>query len=250
MTKSSPRLVTVSAVCATWVPVALASQPQIDIEWVRASQGRNVVQVPNDASGSRFSLDALTGSGPVDTPRVQVSWRSGDKQEWRLLAAPLSLLGSSVSVVPIDFQGRRFLAGPISARYQFDSWRATWRYRWIDREDLVVKVGATAKIRDASIRLKSGVLEASKDNTGFVPLLHVALERPLSAQWRLEADVDALAGGPGYAVDAGVRLARNVSSGWSIHAGARYLDGGADNDEVYAFADFTSVTLGVTWRSR
>lgn len=250
MTKSSSRLVTVSAVCATWVPVALASQPQIDIEWVRASQGRNVVQVPNDASGSRFSLDALTGSGPVDTPRVQVSWRSGDKQEWRLLAAPLSLLGSSVSVVPIDFQGRRFLAGPISARYQFDSWRATWRYRWIDREDLVVKVGATAKIRDASIRLKSGVLEASKDNTGFVPLLHVALERPLSAQWRLEADVDALAGGPGYAVDAGVRLARNVSSGWSIHAGARYLDGGADNDEVYAFADFTSVTLGVTWRSR
>ncbi len=250
MTKSSPRLVTVSAVCATWVPVALASQPQIDIEWVRASQGRNVVQVPNDASGSRFSLDALTGSGPVDTPRVQVSWRSGDKQEWRLLAAPLSLSGSSVSVVPIDFQGRRFLAGTISARYQFDSWRATWRYRWIDREDLVVKVGATAKIRDASIRLKSGVLEASKDNTGFVPLLHVALERPLSAQWRLEADVDALAGGPGYAVDAGVRLARNVSSGWSIHAGARYLDGGADNDEVYAFADFTSVTLGVTWRSR
>jgi hypothetical protein len=250
MTKSSPRLVTVSAVCATWVPVSLASQPQIDIEWVRASQGRNLVQVPNDASGSRFSLDALTGSGPVDTPRVQVSWRSGDKQEWRLLAAPLSLLGSSVSVVPIDFQGRRFLAGPISARYQFDSWRATWRYRWIDREDLVVKVGATAKIRDASIRLTSGALEASKDNTGFVPLLHVALERPLSAQWRLEADVDALAGGPGYAVDAGVRLARNVSSGWSIHAGARYLDGGADNDEVYAFADFTSVTLGVTWRSR
>jgi hypothetical protein len=250
MTKSSSRLVTVSAVCATWVPFALASQPQIDIEWVRASQGRNLVQVPNDASGSRFSLDALMGSGPVDTPRVQVSWRSGDKQEWRLLAAPLSLLGSSVSVVPIDFQGRRFLAGPISARYQFDSWRATWRYRWIDREDLVVKVGATAKIRDASIRLKSGVLEASKDNTGFVPLLHVALERPLSAQWRLEADVDALAGGPGYAVDAGVRLARNVSSGWSIHAGARYLDGGADNDEVYAFADFTSVTLGVTWRSR
>jgi hypothetical protein len=250
MTKSSPRLVTVSAVCATWVPVSLASQPQIDIEWVRASQGRNLVQVPNDASGSRFSLDALTGSGPVDTPRVQVSWRSGDKQEWRLLAAPLSLSGSSVSVVPIDFQGRRFLAGPISARYQFDSWRATWRHRWIDREDLVVKVGATAKIRDASIRLKSGALEASKDNTGFVPLLHVALERPLSAQWRLEADVDALAGGPGYAVDAGVRLARNVSSGWSIHAGARYLDGGADNDEVYAFADFTSVTLGVTWRSR
>jgi len=250
MTKSGFPVLAVSTLCATSIPVALPSQPQVDIEWVRASQGRNLVQVPNDTSGSRFSLDALTGSGPVDAPRVQVSWRSGEKQEWRLLAAPLSLSGSQVSTAPIDFQGQRFAAGPIAARYQFNSWRATWRYRWIDREDLIVKIGATAKIRDASIRLKSGSLEASKDDTGFVPLLHLALERPLSAQWRLEADVDALAGGPGYAVDAGVRFARDFSSGWSVHAGARYLDGGADNDEVYAFADFTSVTLGVTWRSR
>lgn len=250
MTKLTIPVFAVSAVWATWAPVATPSQPQFDIEWVRASQGRNVVQVPNDASGSRFSLDALTGSGPVDTPRVQVSWRSGEKQEWRLLAAPLSLSGSSVSARSIDFQGQRFAAGPVSARYEFNSWRATWRYRWIDRNDLVVKIGATAKIRDASIRLKSGALEASKSNTGFVPLVHVAVERPLAAQWRLEADVDALAGGPGYAIDAGVRLARDLSADWSLHAGARYLDGGADNDEVYAFADFTSVTLGVTWRPR
>ena len=250
MTKSMVPVVALGALWTSSAPFALATQPEIDIEWVRASQGRNVVQVPNDATGSRFSLDALTGSGPVNAPRVQISWRSGEKQEWRLLAAPLSLSGGDVTATPIDFQGQRFAPGSVSVRYQFNSWRATWRYRWIDREDLVVKLGVTAKIRDASIRLKSGSREASKDNTGFVPLLHVAVERPLSAQWRLEADVDALAGGPGYAVDAGLRFARDLSAGWSVHAGARYLDGGADNDEVYAFADFTSVTLGVTWRPR
>lgn len=250
MTKSMVPVVALGALWTSSAPFALATQPEIDIEWVRASQGRNVVQVPNDATGSRFSLDALTGSGPANAPRIQISWRSGEKQEWRLLAAPLSLSGGDVTATPIDFQGQRFAPGSVSARYQFNSWRATWRYRWIDREDLVVKLGVTAKIRDASIRLKSGSREASKDNTGFVPLLHVAVERPLSAQWRLEADVDALAGGPGYAVDAGLRFARDLSAGWSVHAGARYLDGGADNDEVYAFADFTSVTLGVTWRPR
>lgn len=244
------RSLAVGLVATMTLAVSEAAQPQLDVEWARASQGRNIVQVPNDASGSRFSLDALTGSGPADAPRIQFSWRRGEKQEWRLLAAPLTLSGTDVSADAINFQGQRFAAGPVSARYQFNSWRATWRYRWVDRHDLVIKVGATAKIRDASIRLKAGGVEARKDNTGFVPLLHLALERPLTSNWRLKADVDALAGGPGYAVDAGLRLARELSSNWSVHAGVRYLDGGADNDEVYTFADFTSVTLGVSWHPR
>lgn len=105
-----------------------------------------------------------------------------------------------------------FAPGTVAADYRFDSWRATWRWRWIDREDLKVKVGVTAKIRDASIQLRQGGVSARKENTGFVPLLHGAFERRLA---------------PGWA-----------------------LDGGADNDEVYAFASFTRVTLGVRWRPR
>jgi hypothetical protein len=95
MTASSPRFLAAIAVIAMGSPVVFASDLQVDLEWVRASQGRNVVQVPNDANGTRFSLDALTGSGTANAPRLQLSWRSGEKQEWRLLAAPLSL---SVSV--------------------------------------------------------------------------------------------------------------------------------------------------------
>jgi hypothetical protein len=138
----------------------------------------------------------------------------------------------------------------VAADYRFDSWRATWRWRWIDREDLKVKVGATAKIRDASVRLRQGGVSARRDNTGFVPLLHGAFERRLAPGWALEGDIDALAGGPGYAVDVGMRVSRDLSRDWQATAGARWLDGGADNDEVYAFASFTSVTLGVRWRPR
>ena len=90
-------------------------------------------------------------------------------------------------------EGALFAPGTVAADYRFDSWRATWRWRWIDREDLKVKVGVTAKIRDASIQLRQGGVSARKDNTGFVPLLHGAFERRLAPGWALEGDIDALA---------------------------------------------------------
>lgn len=222
----------------------------VQLESIWAWQGRNDVEVPNDGSASRFALDELTGRGPFVTPRLELAGSLRDRHEWRILLAPLAVTDSGVAATPIDFQGRRFAAGPIAARYQFDSWRVTWRYRWIEREDLQVRIGFTAKIRDASIRLRQGALIAVKDNTGFVPLLHASFERPLGSAWTLEGDVDALAGGPGYAVDGGLRAVRRWSDEWSGVVSVRYLDGGADNDEVYAFARFTSATVGVRWTPR
>jgi len=239
-----------AVVLSAGVPAAQASGMQVDLEGVAAWQGRNVVQSPNDATATRFSLKTLTGSGPAWTGRLQASGRIKDRHEWRVLVAPLSVSGTGASAVPIRFEGAVFAPGQVNADYRFDSWRATWRWRWIDREDLVVKVGATAKVRDASIRLSQGTVSARKENTGFVPLLHGAFERRIRDRWALEGDIDALAGGPGYAVDAGLRVSRELSPGWRVTGGVRWLDGGADNDEVYSFATFTSVTLGVAWRPR
>lgn len=228
----------------------LASKPRLvlDLELLASSQGKNDVQVPNDAQSTRYSLKALTGSGPYLAPRLQASWPAGERSEWRVLLAPLSLSEDGRSDRVIRFQGKSFSAGPIAARYQFNSWRATWRWRWIEREDLTVKVGFTAKIRDASIRLRQGGTTAEKDNTGFVPLLHASFERPLADKWTVEGDIDALAGGPGYAVDMGLRFSREFAPGWSAGATLRFLDGGADSDEVYAFARFTSVGIAVRWQ--
>jgi hypothetical protein len=246
---STMTLVLLGAALPLRVAAAQAAFPIVlDLEAGAAWQGRNDVQVPNDAAGTRFALDDITGAGPVPSGRVQLSWPLGERQELRFLAAPLSLEEAGSTDQAILFQGERFAPGAVSARYRFDSWRATWRYRWIEREGLSVKLGFTAKIRDASIELRQGSRSARKDNTGFVPLLHAVVEKRLAPDWTLVADVDALAGGPGYAVDLGVRVSRDLGNGWSVSGGGRFLDGGADNDEVYAFARFSTLSIGVSRR--
>jgi len=240
----------IGVVLATAAGNAVADGITVDLGLYATEQGRNTVQVPNDAAGTRFALDDLTGSGPYLAPRIELSAPLGARSEWRVLLAPLSLAETGTAAQPIRFQGEQFATGALDARYQFNSWRATWRWRWIEREDLAVKVGFTAKIRDASIRLRQGSRAAEKDNTGFVPLLHASFERPLGAGWGLDGDIDALAGGPGYAVDAGLRVAREIAPGWSLGASLRFLDGGADNDEVYAFARFTSAGVVIRWQPK
>jgi len=241
---------TISLILFGFAGVARAELIQVDVETLGAWQGRNVAQVPNAAPATRFAIDGITGSGPFLQPRLQLAGRWGERSEWRVLLAPLRVSEGGRIERPVSFQGSSFTIGAVNARYEFNSWRATWRRRWIDRDDLQVKLGFTAKIRDASIQLRQGGVSARKDNTGFVPLLHAAVERPLGADWRFEGDIDALAGGPGYAIDAGLRVSRRVRGEWHLYGTVRYLDGGADNEEVYAFARFTSVGVGLSWRPR
>ncbi len=236
-----------------WSQLAGAAGISLDVEGVLAWQQRNDVQSPSDATASRFALDDITGDGPVAGPRLQLAIPAGarfggDRAEWRFLAAPLRIERNGSTPVALRFEGSRFTPGALRAGYRFDSWRATWRYRWIDRPDLTIRLGVTAKIRDAQIELRQGSVVARKKNTGFVPLLHATLDKPLGTQWSVSADIDALGGGPGYAIDAGLRLVRELEAGWSVSAGVRVLDGGADSDEVYAFARVTSVTVGVSKR--
>ncbi len=46
----------------------------VDLEWGTAWQDRNDVQSPQNASGTRFALDGVTGHGPAPAPRVEVTW--------------------------------------------------------------------------------------------------------------------------------------------------------------------------------
>jgi hypothetical protein len=226
---------------------------QVVVEAQVAWQRRNDVQSPNDSRGTRFALDDITGDGPAVTPRVSLRWPLGERwgdgrHEVEVLLAPLRLAGTGLSGRAVQFEGGSFAPGVVRGSYRFDSWRVGWRWRWIDRPDLVVRVGATAKVRDAEIELVQGALRASKNNTGFVPLLHASVERPLSRGWSWALDIDALGGGPGYAIDAGAVLRYVFDGPWMLQGGVRFLDGGADSDEVYAFARFTSLTLGIAYR--
>lgn len=157
----------------------------VDLEWGAAWQGRNVVQSPNDDSGTRFALDRLTGDGPASAPRVQLGWTIAPRHELRFVFAPLRLSGSGGLEGPVAFEGVAFAAGPAEARYRFDSYRATWRYTVHASGSTVVKAGVTGKLRDAEITLRQGGVTATRSDTGFVPLLHLYAETGLGERTRL-----------------------------------------------------------------
>jgi len=79
-------------------------------------------------------------------------------------------------------------------------------------------------------------VDSSKDDVGFVPLLHLVSRFRLGETWYLKLDLDALAGGPGRAEDVTLKLGWQVGSKVAWELGYRTIEGGADVDEVYSFA--------------
>jgi hypothetical protein len=61
-------------------------------------------------------------------------------------------------------------------------------------------------------------------------------------------DADALAGGPGRAVDAAVKTGYDLGESWTLDAGYRTVEGGADVTSVYNFAWLHYAVLSLTWR--
>ena len=61
-------------------------------------------------------------------------------------------------------------------------------------------------------------------------------------------DADALAGGPGRAEDAALTLGRDLNARWTVRAGYRLVEGGADVPEVYTFAWLHYAVLAVERR--
>lgn len=229
---------------------AHATQPQdrlvIDLEWGTAWQDRNDVQSPNDARGTRFALDGLTGRGPFPAPRMELTWRLNPRDDLRLVAAPLRLSEQGMMGSAVQFEGQSFAAGSTSADYRFDSYRATWRRTVFTSPDWTVKAGVTGKVRDAEITLRQGATTASRTDTGFVPLLHLHAQRQLGKRARLQFDGDGLASPRGRAFDLSLRYVHDFHNGLSGFAGVRMLDGGADNDSVYNFARFHYLTVGLS----
>ena len=121
-------------------------------------------------------------------------------------------------------------------RYQFNSYRLTWRYDVDPSGKFRWGIGLTGKIRDAEIAMAGGGVESSKKNVGFVPLINFDVESQLTETWWLMIEGDALAAPQGRAEDVFVGARCDFDDQSSIRLGYRILEGGADNDEVYNFA--------------
>jgi hypothetical protein len=221
----------------------------VELEGGAVWQSKNDVQIPNSEEGTRFSLLDIQGSGPWPAARIYLTWNINPRHGFRALLAPLSITETGVLSSPTSFAGATFGTDiPTEATYRFNSWRLTYSYRFHQSTRWYWWVGLTAKIRDAKIELSQNDTSAAKTDVGFVPLLHVRGWYAFTTRCRLVLDMDALAGGPGRAVDASLKLYADVGECWSVSAGYRTVEGGADVDEVYNFAWLHYAVASLSYR--
>lgn len=207
-------------------------------------QQSNDVQIPNDSSGTRFSLNDIAGEGPWASGRVEILWDINEKHAMRVMLAPLSYSEQGTIDVPINFAGSSFSESQaVTAEYTFNSWRVGYRYHLQTRKRWNSWIGATLKVRDAEIKLTQGSVSSLDDDLGLVPLLYLAGEYQFDGPWTIAADIDALGGGPGRAIDLGVNLSYAVHEKFKVGLEYRALEGGADIDQLFNFAWFNSAFL-------
>jgi hypothetical protein len=208
-------------------------------------QSRNDVRIPGD-TGTEISLIDLVGEGPEAAARVYLGLRLAEKHDLRLLVAPFEVTGTGTLAESVDFDDEVFAPGvPTEARYRFDSYRLSYRYRFFAGERWTWRVGFTAKVRDAEISLSQFDRSATNTDTGFVPLLHLSGDWRIGDRWQLELDLDAAAASQGRAEDLALKVRYDINERWSVAAGYRTVEGGADNDEVYAFAWLHSAVVSL-----
>ncbi len=255
MRQSTPTrqlLIVVMAIpIALTIQVASASEQPLDLQLSFGSswQQSNDVQIPNNDTSTRFSLRDAVGEGPLPLLRLEAKWSFKDRHGIRVLLAPLEYTESATFNETVRFAGASFDSTErVDATYRFNSWRLGYYYTLKNTDTTTIRIGGTLKVRDAEIRLAQGNTTSFDDDVGVVPLLYLAGEHRLTDRWTLGADLDGLAGGPGRAIDAGVALSYKLASQWHVGVEARILDGGADTDDVYNFARFTSAAFTIRAR--
>lgn len=218
---------------------------RLDLEAGPARQTRNDFAVPGD-DGTRLSL----GEAPVEVAfRATLVWDFGDRWSFRALAAPFASETEFVSAVPVDFDGATFPAGaPLTQRFEFDSYRFTFFRRFAPGGPWSFRAGVTGKVRDASIEVVGGGSSARRDDLGFVPLLYGGARYDAGGRWAFDAEADALGAPQGRAIDLSLRAELRAGERLRPYVGLRWLDGGADNDEVYTFATVRYAFAGLGLR--
>lgn len=216
-------------------PTIAFSQTTIDVEAGQVDNAYNKVKI-DGKNGTRFNLGASQGSSFYHRVSLIHEFKSSPVGV-RFLYAPLRLTGDKTYSKNIQFQGVTFNAGSeTETTYQFNSYRASYYYKLRDDNKWKLRIGGTAKVRDAEVKLTQGNTKKSKSNVGVVPLLYFYAEYFLSEKWKLAFDFDGLASTQGRAFDIALMAGYVISPTWELRAGARMLEGGADNDNVYNFS--------------
>jgi hypothetical protein len=235
MTCIIPKFLLITALL-TFSALPLTAQWELDVEGGAAFTGYNDIQVP--AGESTFiSLQEDFVVDPSYFIRFRASYTLVDKHFFSLLYAPLTIRADRLSGEPVTFAGQTFSGQlPLDLSWQFNSYRFTYRYLFPRTDRWQFGIGATAKIRDASITLSNEAIGAEKENVGFVPLINFRLEWFAMQRLSVLLQGDALLSFNGRAEDVMLAAQFYPSRKTSLRIGYRVLEGGADTEEVYNFS--------------
>ncbi len=221
----------------------------IELEAGTAFTGYNDVRIPSK-TGTLVSLASDTIPEPTFAFRVRGGYTFADKHTVMALVAPLTVRGKGTLDKDTSYFGANFPAGTeVESMYRFDSYRLTYRYTFIDNDDLLLAAGLTGKLRSADIALASDGAYAHRSDLGVVPLINFKAEWKFARPFSLVLDGDALVTPFGRAEDILAALQYHASDSVAFRLGYRVLDGGSDGGgNVYTFALFHYATAGMTVR--
>ena len=236
----------------TLTPVVHA-QFVTDLETGLNLSGYNDVRIPGD-TGTPFSL-ADIGSNASLFFRVKFNYTIAERHTISILLAPFTkTYQGKLSTNIADFAGQSYSSiYEVKAKYQFNSWRLSYRWDFIRSKQFQIGIGLTGKIRDAKISMKGKdnmgtIVESSKKNVGFVPLINFLFAWKITPCMDLRIEGDALAAPQGRAEDVFFGWTGCISDKVRIKLGYRFLEGGADNNAVYNFALFHYIVFGMSFQ--
>lgn len=236
----------------TWVSLLLLLLPNfafadlargVRLEAGRTFGGYNYFRIPNTESATRLDL---ARNAAFYSYRIYAFVPLSEKWLLRVLYAPLKTKYTTTSGNAVQFNNTTFAANQqIETTYKFNSYRVSAIRYFNTGERGSLHVGFTAKVRDAYIDLSNGQTSSRRSDLGFVPLLNFGGDWNVWRRFNLSGDVDALAGGPGRAIDGRVELQYMVNSWNYVALGYRVLEGGVKNSKVMNFAFFQTAYIGL-----
>jgi hypothetical protein len=220
----------------------------LEAEGAYVVPARADARIPGDG-GTLLHLARDFGAEGRGCYRIRGIVTFSDRHSTGVLVAPLQLTATGKIAQDVRFNERVFPADTqIEGTYKFNSYRLFYRNRLYRSERLNLELGATAKIRDATIRVEGGGFSEESNNVGFVPLLSFCVTWQPHRLWDVVLDGDALAAPQGRAEDVLLAARGKLSDHVSAYGGYRVVEGGADNDAVYTFAWFNYAVMGVQYR--
>lgn len=213
--------------------------------------GYNDVRAPN-GDGEQGTLFSFTDDFEVDQPviflRLEASYTLNDKHSFILTAVPLTFNYENPTIAEIDFENTPFQtsASTVTGSYQFNTYRFSYRYALLRKEKTRIELGLTALLRDAKIELTQNGESIENTDLGFVPLISLLFEQEFNDRLSFMLVGDALVGPVGRAEDVFAGLEFDiVPDRFFGRVGYRIIEGGADVDQVYNFALFHFVNVGI-----